>query len=90
MTTSPESLSGPVELVNPVLYQIAHDELGSIDQPIYTILNAGMGCLWYIRRKSLQSGLEFFFMHSDDWGQYSPQSDSRPRLNQFIEGFSEV
>tara|TARA_B100001093_G_scaffold511787_1_gene580447 strand:- start:383 stop:1168 length:786 start_codon:yes stop_codon:yes gene_type:complete len=51
---------------------------------IYTILNIGMGCCIYVRRKN--GVIKALFMHSDCWGQYGPASDDRPKLNKFIDG----
>lgn len=76
--------------IHPMLLQIAHERMGQIIYPIYVILDAGMGCYWYIRRKHSEHYLEFFFMHCDGWGQYGPPSDERPQLEEFLDGYAEL
>ena len=46
-----------------------------------------MGCIWYARRNNNFEKIELFFMHSDNWGQYGPLTDDRPKLNAFIDGY---
>ena len=41
-----------------------------LDKKIYTEIYAGMGCVWYFRRKNKISLIECFFLHSDSMGQY--------------------
>jgi hypothetical protein len=60
------------------------------EKKIYTIVYAGMGCVWYAKRDNNWEKIELLFMHSDDWGQYGPESDNRPILEKFIEGYSLV
>ncbi len=60
------------------------------DGKVYCILTAGMGCMMYVRRDDVKSKLKYFFMHSDAWGQYGPSSDDRPKLNEFIKGYTEM
>lgn len=55
---------------------------------IYTIIPAGMGCSYYIRKKN--NILSCLFMHSDSWGQYGPQTDDQPILNTFIIDLEEI
>ena len=56
----------------------------SINNP-YVTMNGGMGCTWYVRKNN--DTIEGFFMHSDNYGQYGPDTDHRPYLEQFIEGY---
>ena len=60
------------------------------EHKIYTTVYAGMGCVWYAKRINNWKKIKLFFMHSDNWGQYGPDSDDRPILKEFIEGFSFV
>jgi hypothetical protein len=47
-----------------------------------------MGCAWYARRNALNGGiLEYFFMHSDCYGQYGDDSSDMPRMRSFIRGY---
>ena len=66
----------------------ANDVFESNNSKIYTIVYAGMGCSWYVRRESNTSLLEGFFMHNDNWGQYGETTDDRPKLNIFINGYT--
>ena len=43
---------------------------------------AGMGCMWYIRKNNNKD--EYFFLHSDNMGQYGADTSDIPRLNAFI------
>jgi len=60
------------------------------DGKIYCILMIGMGCTMYIKRDNIKSKPDFFFMHSDNWGQYGPGTDDRPKLAKFLEGYKEI
>lgn len=61
------------------------EAFGSRDGKLVLCSAAGMGCCNYIRRDHINARPEFFFMHSDDWGQYG---FSRVReLNAFVEGY---
>ena len=51
----------------------------------YIDFYAGMGCYWYARNNN--GTLEFFFMHSDSWGQYGEDTSDLPRYNAFRENF---
>lgn len=46
--------------------------------------HAGMGCHWFLKRESINSDVEIFFMHGDNWGQYSFDSSDVGRLNEFV------
>jgi len=54
----------------------------------YCCIYADMGCCWYIRK--INNRLEGFFMHSDNYGQYGPETDDTPYLNQFINGYTSI
>lgn len=69
--------------------QNALSKLKDISGKIYTICPNGMGCCTYVRRNDIGSNLEGFFMHNDDWGQYGFESDRRPLLNDFINGYTQ-
>ena len=56
---------------------------------IYCILDAGMGCQWYICRNTTDQ-YKTFFMHGDNWGQYGPSTDDTAELTKFLEGYEEV
>jgi hypothetical protein len=47
---------------------------------------AGQGCDWFIKRESIDSEIEVFFMHGAEWGQYGPNTSSVDKLNEFAEG----
>jgi hypothetical protein len=47
---------------------------------------AGMGCHWYIKRESVDDEIQFYFMHSDAWGQYGFSTSNVEELNNFLEG----
>jgi hypothetical protein len=51
---------------------------------------AGMGCCFYCKRDGTDGTIELFFMHSDSWGQYGPETDERPKLNEFLQGYTET
>lgn len=61
-----------------------------ISGKIYISTYGGMGCSWFVRRDDTSLPLEAFFMHSDSWGQYGPDSDDRPLMNKFIENYTEI
>jgi hypothetical protein len=54
----------------------------------YTCFYAGMGCQWYVRNNL--GSLEYFFLHSDEMGQYGPDTSSIPGLVAFTYGYTEV
>lgn len=51
----------------------------------YLIKSAGMGCIWFVRNNNRR--IEYFFMHSDSWGQYGEDTNNVPRLNCFLHGY---
>jgi hypothetical protein len=54
----------------------------------YSYFNAGMGCVWYVRNNN--NVLEYFFLHSDSYGQYGDDSSDIPLLNGFVDGYKNV
>ena len=54
----------------------------------YCYIYAGMGCCWYIRKNN--STIQAFFLHNDNHGQYGPESDDTPIVEQFISGYTNV
>ena len=54
----------------------------------YTRLYGGMGCIWFIRKN--QGVIEGFFLHSDNQGQYGPETDHTPMLNVFLQDYNLV
>jgi hypothetical protein len=68
----------------------ARKQMKWAERAIYTIIYAGMGCVWYARRKNNFQKIELFFMHSDNWGQYGPTTDDRPKLDKFLEGYRQI
>jgi len=66
---------------------IVENLMGQEEGPIYIIVSAGMGCMWYFKRNGRDQPIDTFFMHADNWGQYGPHTDHRPQLNAFINGF---
>ena len=54
----------------------------------FTYFYGGMGCQWYIRNNS--GNLEYFFLHSDEVGQYGADYSSIPCLAAFMHGYTEV
>ena len=73
--------------INPEVIMIAKDIFRDLTNKIYTVVDGGMGCSWYLRRDNLNHSISGFFMHSDSWGQYGPESDDRHLMNQFIAGY---
>jgi hypothetical protein len=51
----------------------------------YIIKYGGLGCCWYIRNNN--NKIEYFFMHSDSWGQYGENTSDLEKLNYFIHGY---
>lgn len=62
--------------------------LQSLPGNIYCELYGGMGCVWFIKR--VNDEYSAFFMHSDCWGQYGPDTDDRPKLELFLSGANKV
>lgn len=54
----------------------------------YTVMYGGMGCVWYIRKNYNIN--EYFFLHSDNQGQYGDDTSDIPRYNAFIDMFTLV
>ena len=53
------------------------------NQQSYITLYAGMGCFIYVR-----SDMMSLFMHQDNHGQYGPNCDDSPILNDFLNGYT--
>ena len=53
----------------------------------FTYFSGDMGCIWYVRNNN--GKLEYFFMHSDDWGQYG-DTTMLNKLNEFKNGYHET
>lgn len=64
-------------------------ESQNIEPGHYITFYGGMGCAWYARRNTMNpnGGLEYFFMHSDCYGQYGDDSSDMPRMRAFIRGY---
>jgi hypothetical protein len=54
----------------------------------YVVLSLGMGCLLFVKNDA--GFLMGLFMHSDNWGQYGPDTDDTPIHNMFIRGFQYI
>ena len=77
-TRCPEVL--PVEIDDGAF---AHHEIIP-DIGKYVHQYGGLGCSEYIRRNKETANLEYFFMHSDSWGQYGKETSDIPALNAFL------
>ena len=64
-----------------------NDILGDEPGKVYTKGYAGMGCVFYYKRDDIGQKLKRMFMHTDEWGQYGPNSDFRPNLFRFLHGY---
>jgi len=62
-------------------------ESQNIELGHYITFYGGMGCTWYARRNAMNGGLEYFFMHSDCYGQYGEDTSDMPRMRAFIRGY---
>jgi hypothetical protein len=60
------------------------------DGKIFIICPIEMGHMFYCKRDSIDKPIKLFFMHSDNWGQYGSDTDDRSKLNEFIDGYSEI
>ena len=47
-----------------------------------------MGCMLYVRKKN--NNIETLYMHSDNWGQYGPETDHSNIYTEFIMNSVEV
>lgn len=61
--------------------------MGETHGKIFAVVYAGMGCQWFVKRDSRNGMIDTFFMHTDAWGQYGPQSDDRHKLVAFLNGY---
>lgn len=48
----------------------------------------GMGCYWFVKKNN-DAKYEYFFLHSDNHGQYSEESNHLPLLEKFLDGYIE-
>jgi len=69
-------------LIDELQYQIKDLKLNISE---YTSIYGGMGCSWFIRNNN--GTIEYLFIHSDNWGQYSEESSHLPRYKAFIYNF---
>ncbi len=67
----------------------AKRKFGKLSGKIFCKIYAGMGCNFYVR-KDINENLEGFMMHQDNWGQYGPETDDRPKLNDFIKNYYSI
>ena len=51
--------------------KILEDKSGKTFTEIY----AGIWCQWFVKRNGINSQFSYFFMHTDNWGQYGPEID---------------
>jgi hypothetical protein len=58
-----------------------------LDNNMYSSKYMGMGCILYIRKKN--DILDTLYMHSDNWGQYGPETDHSNIYIKFIEDLNE-
>jgi hypothetical protein len=65
----------------------ARNQFGWQEHLVYTKIYGGMGCTWYARRTNIFEKIQLFFMHTDNWGQYGPSTDDRPKLDNFLKGY---
>lgn len=72
------------------IIETAKNNFQNDDSKIYTIVYAGMGCNWFIRRDNLGANLEGIFMHSDSWGQYGENTSDVDKLNSFIQNYKKI
>ena len=54
----------------------------------YIEIMSDMGCNWYMR--FINNKYEYLFMHSDNWGQYGPETSDLPKYTEFIKNFTKI
>lgn len=64
--------------------------MGNTLGKIYVVIGVGMGCSFYLKRDDVGKPIYGFFMHSDDWGQYGAETDRRPDLSSFTDGYTDL
>jgi hypothetical protein len=57
--------------------------MGNHNTAVYLVFPAGMGCMWYLRRRDIENRIESFFMYADDWYN-QPRTQ---QLNSFTNGY---
>ena len=55
---------------------------------LFTALNKSL--IELVVGNLLETYIKTLFMHSDNWGQYGPATDDRPKLDSFINGYTLV
>jgi hypothetical protein len=63
-------------------------EAQELSSGTFTFFYGGMGCQWYIRNTNGNN--EYFFLHSDEMGQYGPDTSSIPCLVAFTHKYKRV
>ena len=63
---------------------------GEEDGKRYTTVYAGMGCVDYLRRDGIGKPIYIMFMHSDCWGQYGTDTNHKPALDRFLDGYQVI
>lgn len=80
--------------IHPTMKYFAYNEAKKILEDksgkIFTEIYGGMGCQWFVKRNGINSPLSYFFMHTDNWGQYGPETDDTEKLKKFLEGYVHV
>tara|TARA_B100001093_G_C26218739_1_gene755169 strand:- start:87 stop:563 length:477 start_codon:yes stop_codon:yes gene_type:complete len=71
-------------------FDTALNIFGNKEGKIYTQVNIGMGCLFYLKRNFYGDQVKGFFMHNDCWGQYGPATSEVPFRNHFLYGYNEI
>lgn len=54
----------------------------------WCVEHVGQGCAWYI--KVVSGEYSMFFLHGDNHGQYGPDTNDIPRLQEFLTGCTEL
>lgn len=70
--------------------QVINQFFGNDNDKIFTQCDVGMGCCVYYHRNDVDSLVEKFYMHGDNWGDYGEDSNDVPALNNFVDGYKYV
>jgi hypothetical protein len=65
----------------------ARNQMNWAEHKVYTVIYAGMGCLWFAKRDNIYEKIKLFFLHSDCQGQYGVENDDRPKLDKFLKDY---
>lgn len=68
------------------VYREINTRFAGVTDKVSTIVNAGMGCVYFVRTSG-DGTFTGYFMHNDNWGQYGERCDDRPKLARFLHGF---